>query len=627
MAVAVAMFWFVLCCVYMFLLFAVVTPNENLTGYNVNLTAHPDRNFTHDESLDSSTFALAQATDFESYTLISSYNITKVPNGQPLNIETPTISDRLPTPVIDVGNVCSCNKHEGLCDINCCCDRECSQVIALFTDCSMLTISGNKQLCSHATASYELQYTVEGYSQLQSFIQQETDHHSFCIQTHRLDGFYFPTPTLPLARNFDSLFKQLNRFAFSSLENYDISADIHTALHKFYQYEDAIMSVKEDGKRGIFYLPASSVSVDCVDQSPAAFLFDRRSRCSRRVVLKEDCSSLPAISIDAYTNINLYAGKNEGASVVPVEMASLVLQSLVGTQNEVMISEEENMKPYLINPNVCSNVVLKVAYLVKYSEAGQIVNAAVHLLLGNVHVTPLTLEQEFSVKFIQEKNKNAPLHNRGNPGYIVGLPILSAQEIAEYPLLSLNGRVLNINPGDTLSLLQSSANHNCMNSPHQRSPVLFGVDSMSGCTLSLVDAANCSLVSQIILDGLRGQTYHQYVATFGNSALHNSLDWVPIKRNYNHRDSQICRIPLSLHLQIEWTKYGFLWNPQGQIVSVEEVIQTNTTSLANFIRGNDALSIRNSVSFKEISAAVFPGYRATPTITAKLPIDFFFPFV
>ncbi|XP_077433955.1 tectonic-1-like isoform X4 [Vanacampus margaritifer] len=546
MAVAVAMFWFVLCCVYMFLLFAVVTPNENLTGYNVNLTAHPDRNFTHDESLDSSTFALAQATDFESYTLISSYNITKVPNGQPLNIETPTISDRLPTPVIDVGNVCSCNKHEGLCDINCCCDRECSQVIALFTDCSMLTISGNKQLCSHATASYELQYTVEGYSQLQSFIQQETDHHSFCIQTH-------------------------------------------------------------------------------------PFLFDRRSRCSRRVVLKEDCSSLPAISIDAYTNINLYAGKNEGASVVPVEMASLVLQSLVGTQNEVMISEEENMKPYLINPNVCSNVVLKVAYLVKYSEAGQIVNAAVHLLLGNVHVTPLTLEQEFSVKFIQEKNKNAPLHNRGNPGYIVGLPILSAQEIAEYPLLSLNvvltGRVLNINPGDTLSLLQSSANHNCMNSPHQRSPVLFGVDSMSGCTLSLVDAANCSLVSQIILDGLRGQTYHQYVATFGNSALHNSLDWVPIKRNYNHRDSQICRIPLSLHLQIEWTKYGFLWNPQGQIVSVEEVIQTNTTSLANFIRGNDALSIRNSVSFKEISAAVFPGYRATPTITAKLPIDFFFPFV
>ncbi|XP_077389210.1 tectonic-1 isoform X3 [Festucalex cinctus] len=580
MAIAVAMIWFVLCCVYMFLLFAVVTSNENLTGYNVNLIAIPEQNFTHDESLDRSTFSLAQAIDFESSTSISSYNTTKVPNEHPFNIETLAVSDRLPTPVTDVGNVCSCNEHEGVCDINCCCDRECSQVITLFTGCSMLTISGNKQLCSHATASYDLQYTVEGYSQLQTLVQQETYHHSFCIQTHRLNGFCFPAPTLPLARNFDSLFKQLNRFTFSSMGNNDVSTDTPTALHKFYQYGDAIISVKENGKRGIFYLPASSVSVDCVDQSPTAFLLDRRSRCSRRVVLKEDCSSLPAISMDAYTNINLYAGKNEGASVVHVEMASVVLQSLVGTQNEVMISEEETMKPYLLNPNVCSNVVLK------------------------------------------DKNKNAPLHNSGNPGYIVGLPILSAQEIAEYPLHSMNGRVLNISPGDTQSLLQSSANHNCMNSPHQRSPVLFGVNAMSGCTLSLKDAANCSVVSQIILDALRGQIYHQYVAKFGNSALHNPLDWVPIKRNYNHRGSMICRIPLSLHLQIEWTKYGFLWNPQAQILSVEEVIQTNTTSLTS-----DTLSIRSSVSFKEISAAAVPGYRATPTITAKLPIDFFFPFV
>ncbi|XP_077389216.1 tectonic-1 isoform X8 [Festucalex cinctus] len=314
MAIAVAMIWFVLCCVYMFLLFAVVTSNENLTGYNVNLIAIPEQNFTHDESLDRSTFSLAQAIDFESSTSISSYNTTKVPNEHPFNIETLAVSDRLPTPVTDVGNVCSCNEHEGVCDINCCCDRECSQVITLFTGCSMLTISGNKQLCSHATASYDLQYTVEGYSQLQTLVQQETYHHSFCIQTHRLNGFCFPAPTLPLARNFDSLFKQLNRFTFSSMGNNDVSTDTPTALHKFYQYGDAIISVKENGKRGIFYLPASSVSVDCVDQSPTAFLLDRRSRCSRRVVLKEDCSSLPAISMDAYTNINLYAGKNEGAS-------------------------------------------------------------------------------------------------------------------------------------------------------------------------------------------------------------------------------------------------------------------------------------------------------------------------
>lgn len=36
---------------------------------------------------------------------------------------------------------------------------------------------------------------------------------------------------------------------------------------------------------------------------------------------------------------------------------------------------------------------------------------------------------------------------------------------------------------------------------------------------------------------------------------------------------------MSLHLEIEWTKYGSLVNPQAQIVSIKEVIKTNITNL------------------------------------------------
>lgn len=45
------------------------------------------------------------------------------------------------------------------------------------------------------------------------------------------------------------------------------------------------------------------------------------------------------------------------------------------------------------------------------------------------------------------------------------------------------------------------------------------------------------------------------------------------------QEVQSCSVPLSLHLEIEWTKYGSLVNPQAQIVSIKEVIQTNTTTL------------------------------------------------
>lgn len=48
---------------------------------------------------------------------------------------------------------------------------------------------------------------------------------------------------------------------------------------------------------------------------------------------------------------------------------------------------------------------------------------------------------------------------------------------------------------------------------------------------------------------------------------------------YHLQEAQSCNIPLSLHLEIEWTKYGSLVNPQAQIVSIREMIETNQSSL------------------------------------------------
>lgn len=45
------------------------------------------------------------------------------------------------------------------------------------------------------------------------------------------------------------------------------------------------------------------------------------------------------------------------------------------------------------------------------------------------------------------------------------------------------GIARSIDPRDTLSLLHSAEDQDCLQGPHQRSPVLFGLDSVSGCTL------------------------------------------------------------------------------------------------------------------------------------------------
>ncbi|XP_068570288.1 tectonic-1 isoform X3 [Cebidichthys violaceus] len=585
MAVSAAVFWSTSNLLCLFLLYTAVTTHENATGYSLN-TTYCDQNVTNNVT---DNYTTTQPTDFYSTTQTTPrHNSTEEPIQPTSPAEPLPVSGRLLTPVTKVGSLCPCDEHKDVCDINCCCDRACSEEVALFTGCSVDTVSGKKQLCSNDVATYSLGSTIDGYSELQSSVRKEANYDVFCIHSqNRADGLSHPSPALPTDSNFDSLFKEFTSFSFGSENGGPVTPAELQALSG-YQCGDVMVTAGESGQRGMFWLPAPCVTADCVDTNPAAFLKDQSSRCSRRVVLKQDCGSLLALSMDTYTDIRLFAGKTQDAAVrmpsflfdslVPVEVASVVLQSVDGTQTELMISGGKNLNPLLLNPTVCANVVLK------------------------------------------EDGEEAAIHYSGNPGYVVGLSLVSGTRTAE-------GIARSIDPRDTVSLLHSAEDQDCLQGPHKRSPVLFGLDSVSGCTLRLQDAANCSLVLQVLLDVLRGPNHANFVASFGNSPLDHPLDWVPIESNFNPVEAQSCSIPLSLHLQIEWTKYGLLMNPQAQIVSIKEVIQTNTTSLDILSGGSSILSIRSSVAFVPVSAAALPGSRGTPTINAKLPFDFFFPFV
>ncbi|XP_068596220.1 tectonic-1-like [Brachionichthys hirsutus] len=547
------------------------------------------------------------------------------PSAEPLSPEPPSpeppspeplpLSGRLLTPADNVGSLCPCDVIVDVCDMNCCCDRACVEEVALFTACSVLAVRGHQRLCSQKTASYSLVSAADGYSELKTSVQKETNDDVFCVQSqNRIDGFAHPAPALPTDRTFDSLFE---RFSSSEIRGQTSAAGPRAGPG--YQYGDVMVTPGRPGQPGLLRLPAPGVTADCVDSSPAAFLRDQSSRCSRRVVLDRDCGGVPALSVDSYARVQLRAGRNADAALVPVEVSSVVLQSVEGTQTELQVPGEDHLHAVLLGPGLCANAVLKVGYVVKYSPSGEILNASVSLLLGFVRQSALPLQQEFHITFVQEDTDQATAHYSGNPGYIVGLPLVSGTRTAA-------GIVQSIDPRDTLSLLHSTGDQDCLQGPHQRSPILFGLDFVSGCTLRLKDASNCSLVLQSLLDVLRGDSYPQYVASFGNSPLEHPLDWVPIQRGFDAGGARSCSVPLSLHLEIEWTRYGSLGNPQARIVSVREVIETGPPGLAPpRSGGGGVLPISSSVSFVAVAAAAAPAYRATPTIDAQLPSGFFSP--
>lgn len=160
-----------------------------------------------------------------------------------------------------------------------------------------------------------------------------------------------------------------------------------------------------------------------------------------------------------------------------------------------------------------------------------------------------------------------------------------------------------------------------------RTPVLFGYNMQSGCKLRLTRAVTCPLVVEKVKSLLKGQGFPDYVAPFGNSQARDVQDWVPV-----HVVTQApyvkgsCQLPVALAIDVKWTKYGSLLNPQAKIVGVTASLLSSSFPEAD--SGSErTILISTTVTFVDVSAPAEAGFRARPSINARLPFNFFFPFV
>ncbi|KAJ8346618.1 hypothetical protein SKAU_G00280190 [Synaphobranchus kaupii] len=503
----------------------------------------------------------------------------------------------------------------------------------------------NMQMCTQDTARYSLSTTADSSAHMQSLVTQEVNSNVLCIQTANYEaGLSFVPPEVPTEGNFDALFRRFAGFFFNSLGDSDVPNQEDLQNVPGYKYGDVLQTQEDTEERGFLRLPTPTGSTHCTDANPAAFLQDQTSQCVRSFRLEQDCDTLPSLNLQTYTSFRILSKKTENRTLVAVDLTSVALQSLGGTRLGVDPANGFNFEPALLEAGegvLCNNVVFQVSYCVTYSEAGEIMGVALSVVLGAVDQSMLPILQQFTVTFVQDTEPRK-LASSGNPGYVVGLPLVAGTRTEEYPLKVCSsdhippyGVIQSADRNRGLTLLQSPrAEQDCLGITGLRTPVRFAVNAVSGCTLRLPEAANCSIMSELILGVLKGPDFPKFVASFGKSPPNAVVDWVPIKNRTTAptsslvlQDAMSCSIPLSLDLEVKWTKYGSLVNPQAWIVSVTEVIQTNTSSLSSLLGGSDLLLISTSVTFSDVSAAAQPGYKGPPTIDAELPYDFFFPFI
>ncbi|XP_008944223.1 PREDICTED: tectonic-1 [Merops nubicus] len=418
---------------------------------------------------------------------------------------------------------------------------------------------------------------------------------------------------MPTSENFDQLLKQFGSASFSAEpESWDMNTDDPTPsdANETYRYEYGVPVQTVDG---FLRLPSPVVSSWCSDTNPAGFLVNQATKCTRLVSV-ETCDKIEAVSMLFYINSSILAVP-KSSQRVNITVQSIAVQSLNGMQT--LLNGSDVLRLPVVLDELCMNIVLGVSYHITYTDAGEIIEAAAAFVLGAVNKETPSIQQSFDISFTQVNTEPVPLS--GNPGYVVGLPVRAGF----WPQGS--GIIQNTNKYGQLTILQSTSNQDCLAAQGARTPILFGYNMISGCQLRITAATKCQPLAQTLQDLLKGQSFPEYVASFGNSQAQDVLDWVPITHLHTSEQSS-CQIPVSFEIEVKWTKYGSLVNPQARIVNVTATISTSPWKQVPSGRER-TIPVTSSVVFTDVSSPAEPGYKAWPTINLKLPSDFFFPFV
>ncbi|NWI46941.1 TECT3 protein, partial [Picathartes gymnocephalus] len=314
----------------------------------------------------------------------------------------------------------------------------------------------------------------------------------------------------------------------------------------------------------------------CVDGNPAGFLDSKSTSCTRIFAnLSKSCMTDPALDAASYYR---------DFTVLKVPINDTIVQSM------------------------------KVIYEIEYSGTSGIQSVSVQFKVSNISGNSRSsLQQHFTMHFwvsIPTRTLSHVLPRSGNPGYITGAPLLIAN----------SGAVQH------MSILRSENDGSC--SQFLRHTVQFGRNMRTGCKISLspiLEDSNCSYMQQKLYKAFQGMNRTEDFAITGSAYSTQAEEWMTILiQNCSVQAvncTSCCMVPVTLEIQILWTKVGLLSNPQAQILGARYFYQCHPLKFLNM----STVPVTTVVTFTDITDWPEPP-RGQPQMHWKLPFDIFFPF-
>ncbi|NXJ81838.1 TECT2 protein, partial [Trogon melanurus] len=451
----------------------------------------------------------------------------------------------IPNQVFQPLGSCPCDLTAGACDVRCCCDPECTPDL--------------KQLFSESCFTGVFGGDVNPpFDQLCSSRSMEYTPEWFpylCVQsslnnTPFLGYFYHGSTSTPKVPSFKIPLQTSPGKLFTG-----------------YRQGDPIMTEENE----YFVIPQQSMAGQCVRNAPVAYLEDLDVRCLTTRALYEE--GLPH-------DVRINTGTGD-----------LIQQNVIYrtvTDMGKFVTESDSLPTAEV---LCQNVTFAEHYSFVWEEEN-IEQINVTVFLGRLCDGEI-LAQRFTVEFLSLKSTNET-ELFGNPGYQVGKPV----------------RAANLNTSDTfgsLNIWQPGGRGLCTSATY--TPVLFGLDSLSGCVLEVDINEDCGLLRGNVTERLNSLIQATHVGKRANSSYGDVDDWVEIIRldPFNSdtnvstgRLKGICPdVPANLNIRVIFADVGAVQGiPRQEILAVQI---SYSTVIWQFQCG---LACENSISFLPLTASV-----------------------
>ncbi|XP_064320537.1 tectonic-3 isoform X1 [Phalacrocorax carbo] len=380
----------------------------------------------------------------------------------------------------------------------------------------------------------------------------------FCVQLDDSKLNHYQQPQDIKESDFLKFLEKYGRHSFLA------PSQVQPSLSTFYRAGDPILTYFDSSSvlntlRQPVKMGASGL---CVDGNPAGFLDSKSTSCTRIFAnLSKSCVTDPALDAASYYR---------DFTVLKVPVSDTIVESMKVKVTAVAPPGAPHMKD-----NTCNNVVSEVNYEIEFSGTHGIQSVSVRFKVSNISGNSgSSLQQHFTLHF-WTRTLSHTLPRSGNPGYITGAPLLIA------------------NSGATqhMSVLQSEGDGSC--SQFLRHTVQFGRNMRTGCKLSLspiLEESNCSYIQKKLYTVLQGMNRVEDLAITGSAHPTQAEAWTTILiQNCSVQAvncTSCCMVPVTLEIQLLWSKVGLLSNPQAQILGARYFYRCHPLKSHKFCLGS-----------------------------------------